>query len=144
MTGRSFTSAQIAALDAIANGASFEAAAVASGVTSRTLRRWRLAPLFGAAVQQARRAAREEAIATVRGLVPRAIAVLDEVLGDQAATAAVRLKAAEIVLRRALGEPGDQEPAVALREPRDPLVEAMERARGLEPTGEILWPREGP
>ena len=141
MTGQIFTSAQIAALDALASGASFQDAAAAAGVTSRTLRRWRVERLFSQAVQQARRAAREETAAAVRGLVPRAVAVIDEVLSDETAPATVRLKAAEVVLRRALDEPGAHEPLVAVREPcSDPVTASVKRALGEEPTEAVIWP----
>jgi len=142
MTGRTFTSEQLAALDAIATGGTFEAAAAAAGVSARTLRRWRVEALFAEAVQQARRVAREETAAIVRGLVPRAVAVLDEVLADATAPPTARLKAAEIVLRRALDEPDEQDPPATVREPSDPLFAAMDEALGREPAGEILWPVE--
>jgi len=143
MTGRTFTSEQLAALDGIAAGGTFEAAAGAAGVTTRTLRRWRVDPVFAEAVQQARRVAREETAARVRDLVPRAVAVLDEVLTDAGAPATARLKAADIVLRRALDEPDEQDPPAAVREPGDPLFAEMDRALGREPAGAILWPEEG-
>lgn len=71
----------------------------------------------------------------------QAVAVIDEVLGDANAPVTVRLKAAEVVLRRSLDEPGAQEPPVAVREPcSDPVTAMLERTLGQEPSEAILWP----
>lgn len=101
-------------------------------------------PLFADAIWQARCAAREETADRVRSLAPRALSVLDEVLANQTALATTRSKAAEIVLRRALNEPDEQDPPSGVRQHVDPLAAAMDEVLGREPTGEILWPAPEP
>lgn len=81
----------------LARGLSGDAAGRETGVSGRTVRRWREDPAFQAEVEEARRAILSEAVAALTGAVRDAVATLHEALEDQ--NAAVRVRAASELIR---------------------------------------------
>ena len=128
---------RLVVIEAIASGGlTMEDAARAAGVTSRTVRYWRAhSPLFAEAVRQAKNAAVEDVQQRVRGLVPKALQVVENVLDSP--DHRDRYRAAMAVLDRVVGWANDQgevEPLAVKDIPPDPLL------RLLGKDGPVVWP----
>lgn len=93
---------QAAALAVLASGGSYQDAAAAAKVSSRTLLAWRRGhPGFIAAVNMVRTEARESVRVGIQAVVATALTTVRELLESETAPAAVKLRASEMVLRSA-------------------------------------------
>jgi predicted transcriptional regulator len=93
--------AQSAALVALLAGARMTEAADAAGVTDRTVRSWLATdPDFRAALLEAHSASWRGAVARLSELAGKAVAALEDVLDDEGATGATKIRAAEVILER--------------------------------------------
>ena len=102
VSGFVLDSVRLKAIDAIVAGGDDTAAAEASGVTPRTIRRWKGEPAFAGAIVEAQdrmlEAVSVDLVRTARG----AVAVLRIFLADGNMKPQVRLRAAEILLNSTL------------------------------------------
>ena len=87
-----------AAIAALLEEPTVAAAAQRCGVSERTLRRWQREPVFANAYADARRDVMRRSVARIVEAVPQALDVLQAVMRDGAAPAAVRVSAARAVL----------------------------------------------
>ena len=90
------------ALDALVAGGDHTAAALAAGVSSRTLRRWLCEPAFVAALDEAQDQLLDAIVVDLVRATAGAVALLDRVVNDPEAKTALRLRAAQILLDSAL------------------------------------------
>ena len=90
-----------AALLALLESRSVEEAALAAGVTPRTVYRWLNEPEFAAAYREARRALVSQANARLQQAAGAAAATILKLMVDPAVTASVRIRACECVLNHA-------------------------------------------
>src|SRR5688572_2088606 len=100
---KNLTPKQHAAIAALMTAADVAAAAKSAGVGERTLRRWLAEdPAFIAALTDAQRQTLEAVIRRLTTLANAATGVLAKVMADDRATAASKVRAADIVLDRLL------------------------------------------
>jgi hypothetical protein len=123
---------QAVALDALSEGQSTAQAALAAGVSDRTVRRWGREPQFHTALLERRREPVKQAVGLTQRYAPAAVGALLKVLNDPAAPASAKVTAATTVLKFAVE--GVQLDDLALR------IEALERNDGGRPVGLALAP----
>jgi len=90
------------ALAALLSGANAVEAAAAAGVVTNTIYKWQKDPEFTEALNAAKSEAMDRLGRSLSALGEKAVTTLDEVLDDPAAGPGVRVRAADIVLNRAL------------------------------------------
>jgi hypothetical protein len=93
------TARQATALDALLRGQTNTAAALAAGVSERTLRRWGYEPAFRSALMEARRDAFAQAVGLTARYAPVAVGTLVKVMNDQMASPSARVTAAAVLLK---------------------------------------------
>jgi hypothetical protein len=98
--GSKFGGKMEAAIAALLSQRNHEEAAVAAGVSKRTLNRWLKLPVFQSAYLQARRAAMVQANARLQQAASAAVSTLLKVMVDASTPAAVRVRAADSILAR--------------------------------------------
>jgi hypothetical protein len=98
--GSKFGGKMEAAIAALLSQRNHEEAAVAAGVSKRTLNRWLKLPAFQSAYLQARRAAMFQANARLQQAASAAVSTLLKVMVDASTPAAVRVRAADSILAR--------------------------------------------
>ena len=86
------------ALDVLVAGGDQTAAALAAGVTDRTLRRWLHEPAFVAALDEAQCAMLDAVTVDLVRASSGAVALLNKVIADPDVKTVLRLRAAQIVL----------------------------------------------
>lgn len=96
------SSDRLKAIDAIIAGGDDTAAAEASGVTARTIRRWRNEPAFADAIIRAQDEMLEKVSVDLARTAKYAVGVLRMFLADAAMKPQIRLRAAEILLNSTL------------------------------------------
>lgn len=98
--GTVLTHRHLAAVSLLAEGRTIEEVARELGIGRTTLYRWRTSPVFAAALAEATARGLGAALERLRCLREGAIGVLEDLLADAAAPAAVRLAAAREVMDR--------------------------------------------
>lgn len=96
------SSDRLKAIDVIVAGGDDTAAAEASGVTARTIRRWKSEPVFAEAILRAQDEMLEKVSVDLARTARAAVAVLRIFLADATMKPQVRLRAAEILLNSTL------------------------------------------
>ena len=96
------TTDRLKAIDVIVAGGDDTAAAVAAGVTSRTIRRWKGEPAFADAIIRAQDELLEKTSIELTRSAQFAVALLRQFLADVAMKPQIRLRAAEILLNSTL------------------------------------------
>lgn len=95
---KKLTSKQHKALAALIDGANYEQAAALTGVTTRTLRRYRSDPLFVAELRRLEGAKLGELSLNLTRASNDALAVLEAVMHDDDTPASVKVRAADSIL----------------------------------------------
>ena len=108
------------AVEMLLQGQTMEKAAMAAGVSSRTLRSWMRRPRFRNTLLSARREAFGQAIGLTQRYAPVAVATLVKVMNDAGASANAKVAAAAVLLK--LGREGIELDDLAVR------VEVLEQA----------------
>lgn len=90
------------ALEALLSGANANEAAAAAGVVRNTLYKWQRDPDFIDALNQAKSEAMDRLGRSLSALGEKAVMTLDAAMDDPDAGPAVKIRAADIVLNRAL------------------------------------------
>lgn len=102
MTDDQLTPRQLRAVEALLAFGEVTRAADAVGVNRATIRRWRQTPAFDAALRAAEAEALDGVGRRLTRLSAAALDVIDQVLADAGAPAALRIRAADLVLARLL------------------------------------------
>lgn len=102
MTQAGQTRKQQQAIAALLSEPTIEAAAVAAGIASRTLKRWLADDVFQHEYKAARRRLIESATGRLRNAMARAVAVLESVAEDKDAASAARVTAASRIIELGL------------------------------------------
>jgi hypothetical protein len=98
--GSKFGRKKEAAIAALLSQRNHEEAALAAGVSKRTLNRWLKMPAFQAAYLEARRAAMFQANARLQQASSTAVSALVKVMVDPGTPASARVRAADCILAR--------------------------------------------
>jgi len=96
------SSKQRLAVNSLCSGRRHDQAATDAGVTSRTIRRWLGQPAFAAELRRAQDSMFGDALSRLARAAPSAVSVAANFMVDPEQTAALRLKAAQIVMSHSL------------------------------------------
>ncbi len=96
------TTAQWSALRALVAGSDYAAAASVSGVSVRTVRRWRTLKWFRSELEAEQSRVMEASCLRLGNLTQKALSVLEDMMDDPEVAAGVRVRAAGLVIDAAL------------------------------------------